>query len=149
MGDLDKELLAEEISACARTIMPFDMGARFPMMPYARLVLRGDRILHTQETEETEAADIDGLHLARQRALSLVTGGIFDRVGGGFHRYTVDSTWTVPHFEKLLSTAVVRVEELPKGIVGMVCEGLRCRKPAKTLEELRSQIQQSQESIRR
>ncbi|BCU69450.1 thioredoxin domain-containing protein [Stygiolobus caldivivus] len=29
-------------------------------------------------------------------------GGIFDQVGGGFHRYTVDDEWYVPHFEKLL-----------------------------------------------
>ncbi|MFP3226842.1 MAG: thioredoxin domain-containing protein [Sulfolobaceae archaeon] len=29
-------------------------------------------------------------------------GGIFDQVGGGFHRYTVDEEWYVPHFEKLL-----------------------------------------------
>jgi len=31
-----------------------------------------------------------------------VLGGIFDHVAGGFHRYTVDPTWTVPHFEKML-----------------------------------------------
>jgi hypothetical protein len=29
-------------------------------------------------------------------------GGLHDHVGGGFHRYTVDKTWTVPHFEKML-----------------------------------------------
>lgn len=29
-------------------------------------------------------------------------GGIFDQVGGGFHRYTVDREWRIPHFEKLL-----------------------------------------------
>lgn len=29
-------------------------------------------------------------------------GGIYDHVGGGFHRYTVDTQWTVPHFEKML-----------------------------------------------
>lgn len=29
-------------------------------------------------------------------------GGIFDQVGGGFHRYTVDAAWLVPHFEKML-----------------------------------------------
>jgi len=34
--------------------------------------------------------------------LDLCLGGIFDQVGGGFHRYTVDQTWTVPHFEKML-----------------------------------------------
>jgi uncharacterized protein YyaL (SSP411 family) len=30
------------------------------------------------------------------------TGGIFDQIGGGFARYAVDRTWTVPHFEKML-----------------------------------------------
>ncbi|WP_249011965.1 thioredoxin domain-containing protein [Conexibacter sp. DBS9H8] len=43
---------------------------------------------------------------AREMALdtlgAMAAGGIFDQVGGGFHRYTVDATWTVPHFEKML-----------------------------------------------
>jgi uncharacterized protein YyaL (SSP411 family) len=33
---------------------------------------------------------------------SMARGGIYDQVGGGFARYAVDSTWTVPHFEKML-----------------------------------------------
>ena len=33
---------------------------------------------------------------------SMASGGIFDQVGGGFHRYSIDATWTVPHFEKML-----------------------------------------------
>ncbi|TFG87600.1 MAG: thioredoxin domain-containing protein, partial [Gemmatimonadales bacterium] len=32
---------------------------------------------------------------------ALSGGGIYDHVGGGFHRYTVDDDWTVPHFEKM------------------------------------------------
>jgi hypothetical protein len=32
----------------------------------------------------------------------MAVGGVFDQVGGGFHRYAVDRTWTVPHFEKML-----------------------------------------------
>ncbi|MDQ6805707.1 MAG: thioredoxin domain-containing protein [Actinomycetota bacterium] len=32
----------------------------------------------------------------------MAAGGIYDQVGGGFARYTVDATWTVPHFEKML-----------------------------------------------
>src|SRR4051812_3174985 len=32
----------------------------------------------------------------------MASGGIHDQVGGGFARYAVDSTWTVPHFEKML-----------------------------------------------
>src|SRR5260370_1737303 len=40
--------------------------------------------------------------------MSLVTlrdmaaGGMHDQLGGGFHRYSVDETWLVPHFEKML-----------------------------------------------
>ena len=37
------------------------------------------------------------------RALSgMAEGGIYDQVGGGFHRYSTDSQWLVPHFEKML-----------------------------------------------
>jgi uncharacterized protein YyaL (SSP411 family) len=38
--------------------------------------------------------------LAALRAMA--HGGIYDQVGGGFARYSVDATWTVPHFEKML-----------------------------------------------
>lgn len=43
---------------------------------------------------------------ARDMALAtleaMAAGGIYDQLGGGFARYTVDGTWTVPHFEKML-----------------------------------------------
>ncbi len=43
---------------------------------------------------------------ARQMAHTTLTmmarGGIYDQVGGGFHRYSVDAHWLVPHFEKML-----------------------------------------------
>ena len=32
----------------------------------------------------------------------MMHGGIYDQLGGGFHRYSVDATWLVPHFEKML-----------------------------------------------
>ncbi|MEM9082688.1 MAG: protein-disulfide reductase DsbD domain-containing protein, partial [Planctomycetota bacterium] len=32
----------------------------------------------------------------------MAQGGMYDQLGGGFHRYAVDETWTVPHFEKML-----------------------------------------------
>jgi len=32
----------------------------------------------------------------------MLMGGIYDQVGGGFHRYSTERTWTVPHFEKML-----------------------------------------------
>lgn len=33
---------------------------------------------------------------------AMAQGGLYDHLGGGFHRYTVDERWTVPHFEKML-----------------------------------------------
>ena len=32
----------------------------------------------------------------------MVAGGIYDQLGGGFHRYSTDFEWRVPHFEKML-----------------------------------------------
>ncbi|MFK5970304.1 MAG: DUF255 domain-containing protein [Candidatus Marithrix sp.] len=41
--------------------------------------------------------------LAALRTLdAMAQGGIYDQIGGGFHRYTVDEQWLVPHFEKML-----------------------------------------------
>jgi len=42
------------------------------------------------------------LKLSTYTLKKMYYGGIFDQVGGGFHRYTVDDEWYVPHFEKLL-----------------------------------------------
>ena len=42
------------------------------------------------------------LLMTRDSYLHMVRGGIYDQLGGGFHRYTVDAIWLVPHFEKML-----------------------------------------------
>ena len=42
------------------------------------------------------------LLMARDSYLHMIRGGIYDQLGGGFHRYTVDAVWLVPHFEKML-----------------------------------------------
>jgi uncharacterized protein YyaL (SSP411 family) len=40
--------------------------------------------------------------MAEETLLAMRRGGIYDQVGGGFHRYSVDERWLVPHFEKML-----------------------------------------------
>jgi len=40
--------------------------------------------------------------MSLQTLRSMAGGGIYDQIGGGFARYAVDATWTVPHFEKML-----------------------------------------------
>ncbi len=42
------------------------------------------------------------LDLAQRSLEAMARGGIHDQVGGGFHRYSVDAGWVVPHFEKML-----------------------------------------------
>jgi uncharacterized protein YyaL (SSP411 family) len=43
-----------------------------------------------------------GLRMVERTLIQMSRGGIFDQLGGGFHRYSVDSAWRVPHFEKML-----------------------------------------------
>ncbi len=42
------------------------------------------------------------LDMATHALRSMAHGGMFDVIGGGFHRYSVDNDWLVPHFEKML-----------------------------------------------
>ncbi|MEZ4318475.1 MAG: thioredoxin domain-containing protein [Myxococcota bacterium] len=46
--------------------------------------------------------DAEALSMARNTLDHMSNGGLYDHVGGGFHRYTVDGAWQVPHFEKML-----------------------------------------------
>jgi uncharacterized protein len=43
-----------------------------------------------------------GLAIARLTLLKMAEGGIYDQLGGGFCRYSVDEQWSIPHFEKML-----------------------------------------------
>src|SRR5690606_6482998 len=49
------------------------------------------------ENNDTELMDFVNLTLTK-----MAYGGLFDTVGGGFSRYSVDMKWHVPHFEKML-----------------------------------------------
>ncbi|MDJ0570790.1 MAG: thioredoxin domain-containing protein [Pleurocapsa sp. MO_192.B19] len=92
---LTKDLLHKGIDDNTAVLKPHDFGRpNFPMIPYSTIALQGSRF----QQEYT----YDPQELSRQRGLDLVLGGIYDHVAGGFHRYTVDNTWTVPHFEKML-----------------------------------------------
>jgi uncharacterized protein YyaL (SSP411 family) len=57
---------------------------------------------------------------ARQVLGAMDRGGLHDHLGGGFHRYTVDGAWTVPHFEKMLydNAQLLRVYAVGHSITG-------------------------------
>ena len=54
-------------------------------------------LAHAVTAENQDAQSFASLTLQK-----MADGGIHDQVGGGFHRYSVDSVWLVPHFEKML-----------------------------------------------
>ena len=93
MRPIDRDLLLLGLEYSAGILTAKGMGPSFPMIPHAAAALAGMRF---------EFDRYDAAAAAKQRGLDLALGGIYDQVGGGFHRYTVDPTWTVPHFEKML-----------------------------------------------
>ncbi|GBF26172.1 thiol:disulfide interchange protein DsbD [bacterium MnTg02] len=66
-----------------------------PKFPQESLLLF---LLRLAERDGNEAA----LKAVRRTIDGMIRGGIHDQIGGGFHRYSVDSEWRVPHFEKML-----------------------------------------------
>jgi uncharacterized protein YyaL (SSP411 family) len=67
-------------------------GTKFPRPPVWGLLLRESR-----RPDQAELAKLVQLTLHK-----MAEGGIYDHLGGGFHRYSTERTWTVPHFEKML-----------------------------------------------
>ncbi|MGI9590724.1 MAG: thioredoxin domain-containing protein [Myxococcota bacterium] len=73
----------------------FGGAPKFPTPPYLFLLLAALDVLPAHKAEE-----------AREHLLltcrEMSRGGMYDQLGGGFHRYSVDAEWVVPHFEKML-----------------------------------------------
>ena len=70
----------------------FEGAPKFPQAMALDFLLR-----HWRRTGTAYA-----LEIASESYRAMVRGGIYDQLGGGFHRYTVDGIWLVPHFEKML-----------------------------------------------
>ena len=65
---------------------------KFPQPMTYEFLLR-----HHARTQDAESLEMVELTLTR-----MAEGGIYDQIGGGFHRYSTDTYWLVPHFEKML-----------------------------------------------
>src|SRR5947209_5436003 len=51
---------------------------------------------------ESSAEAADATQVITNTLTKMAQGGIYDQIGGGFHRYSTDAEWLVPHFEKML-----------------------------------------------
>jgi uncharacterized protein YyaL (SSP411 family) len=74
----------------------FGRAPKFPQPAFLDLLMEVRRAAGDDQTRSAvdNALNTTLTHMAR--------GGIFDQVGGGFHRYSVDEKWLIPHFEKML-----------------------------------------------
>jgi uncharacterized protein YyaL (SSP411 family) len=95
-GAVGREALEAAFTDMARQFDPvhggFGGAPKFP--PAMRLELLLTRFERTGDAEARRMLETTLTKMAR--------GGMYDQVGGGFHRYSVDATWLVPHFEKML-----------------------------------------------
>ena len=71
-----------------------------PKFPHPGTIER--MLRHWRGTANDEEPDIDALFMASLTLTRMAEGGIYDHIGGGFCRYSVDRYWQIPHFEKML-----------------------------------------------
>nr|WP_320160919.1 thioredoxin domain-containing protein [uncultured Methanoregula sp.] len=95
-GAADASLLTAGYKALAATFDPvnggFGRAPKFPSPPTLLFLL-----CYFRRTGDSQA-----LHMVEKTLDAMRRGGIYDHLGGGFHRYSVDARWIVPHFEKML-----------------------------------------------
>ncbi|MFY9270093.1 MAG: thioredoxin domain-containing protein [Candidatus Manganitrophaceae bacterium] len=75
----------------------FGGAPKFPSAPSLHLFLR-----HHQQSGREQNGNETYLTMVTHTLGQMAWGGIYDQVGGGFHRYSTDNRWMVPHFEKML-----------------------------------------------
>ncbi len=95
-AELDTGLLDAAYAQIARTFDP-DYGG-FGGAPKFPQPMKLEFLLRAYVRSGDPAARAMALFTLQQMA----RGGIYDQIGGGFHRYSVDDRWLVPHFEKML-----------------------------------------------
>jgi uncharacterized protein YyaL (SSP411 family) len=93
--DLNKQALDQAISALAQGY-DWESGGwgQAPKFPQPMVI----EVLLRQATR----GDMNALEMAEHALKAMAKGGMYDVVGGGFARYSVDDRWLVPHFEKML-----------------------------------------------
>ena len=110
LGDATADFVREDIESAlhsaidslAKSFDPVHGGfGQAPKFPPA-LVL--EFLIRSQSLQKLGVQDFDPrvLEMLEKTCDAMARGGMYDQIGGGFARYSVDATWTVPHFEKML-----------------------------------------------
>lgn len=95
-GDLDSESLDNGFKSLRQEYDSsrggFNGAPKFPMPVNHNFLLRYYAYSGNEEA----------LNISRHTLREMGKGGIYDHIGGGFHRYSTDAKWHIPHFEKML-----------------------------------------------
>jgi uncharacterized protein len=75
---------------------------KFPPSPVLEFLLRRSERVVSTGAQESGPVGQRALAMVAGTAEAMARGGIYDQLGGGFARYSVDADWVVPHFEKML-----------------------------------------------
>jgi hypothetical protein len=98
---LDASPLHQARAALARSFdANFGGFSQAPKFPHPSSIERCLRHWHGTSTDTSP--DLKALYMASLTLTRMAEGGLFDQLGGGFSRYSVDGRWMIPHFEKML-----------------------------------------------
>ncbi len=104
MGTLPLELLSNASRELAADFDPvhggFGNAPKFPNTMALEFLLRIHQ--HRLRGEIGARSTNPEMEIVETSLQHMADGGIYDQLGGGFHRYSVDAEWLVPHFEKML-----------------------------------------------
>jgi uncharacterized protein YyaL (SSP411 family) len=102
----DVAVLSRAPIASARETLQRDFDGRFggfggaPKFPHPLNLEFLLRVWHA--SAEANPPDLQALYMATLTLTRMAEGGLYDQLGGGFCRYSVDPYWMIPHFEKML-----------------------------------------------
>ena len=110
LGDATVDFVREDIELALRSAIDslaksFDpVNGGFGQAPKFPPSLVLEFLIRSQSLQKLGVQDFDPrvLEMLEKTCDAMARGGMYDQIGGGFARYSVDATWTVPHFEKML-----------------------------------------------
>ncbi len=95
---LDEGVLTRAEEALARSFDRVNGGfGQAPKFPHTN-----DLLFLLRRGRQESSSDEQNLGIVEQTLTAMALGGIYDHLGGGFFRYSVDAHWDIPHFEKML-----------------------------------------------
>ncbi|MFP4199468.1 MAG: thioredoxin domain-containing protein, partial [Halanaerobium sp.] len=94
--NLNQEIITEALNSLSKIYDDkyggFGQQPKFPMSQYLIFLME----------QWNQSSEAKYLEMTEKSLAAMRTGGIFDQLGGGFHRYATDRKWELPHFEKML-----------------------------------------------